>query len=147
MDRISINNQFRILIVDDNRAIHDDFRKILLPASSDNELDELEKGLFGETESTPETEMPVYEIDSAFQGEAGIELVAKSVAENQTYSMAFVDMRMPPGIDGVSNHRKTLAIRSGITSRHMHGLFRLLMEGNHPTTGLDRPLVDLEKAL
>jgi signal transduction histidine kinase len=45
--------------------------------------------------------MPEFEIDSAFQGREGFDLIVKSIAENHPYAMAFVDVRMPPGWDGV----------------------------------------------
>ena len=41
----------RLLVIDDNRAIHDDFRKILCPSSS-APLDDLETALFGPSTGT-----------------------------------------------------------------------------------------------
>jgi CheY-like chemotaxis protein len=99
MDTKSQANR-RILVIDDNKAIHADFRKILLPAQSDrDDLLSTESELFGETQS--KFQMPVFEIDSAYQGQEGFELIEKSLAENRPYAMAFVDVRMPPGWDGV----------------------------------------------
>ena len=37
---------YRVLIIDDNRAIHEDFQKIL-SFEQEHDLDELESGLFG----------------------------------------------------------------------------------------------------
>ena len=45
--------------------------------------------------------MPFFEVDSADQGEAGLALIEKSLDENRPYSLAFVDVRMPPGWDGM----------------------------------------------
>jgi DNA-binding LytR/AlgR family response regulator len=50
--------------------------------------------------------MPVLEIDSAYQGEEGLNLIVKSLQEKRPYSLAFVDVRMPPGWDGVQTVRK-----------------------------------------
>jgi signal transduction histidine kinase len=90
----------RILIIDDNRAVHADFRKILLPdnAAADG-LGAAETVLFND-EETP-FRLPLFEIDSAYQGQEGFRLIEKSLAENRPYAMAFVDVRMPPGWDGV----------------------------------------------
>ena len=44
---------------------------------------------------------PKYRLDSAFQGQEALEMVLKANAEGDPYSMAFVDVRMPPGWDGV----------------------------------------------
>jgi signal transduction histidine kinase len=94
------NRNRRILLIDDNRAIHEDFRKILgkKPARV-GQLDEAEAALFGD--ETPRLEMPEFEIDSAYQGQEGYDLIVQSVADGHPYAMAFVDVRMPPGWDGV----------------------------------------------
>lgn len=86
----------RVLIVDDNRAIHDDFRKILQRRES-LELGDLEAELFGTQRARP----LAFELTSAYQGADGVELVRASRAANQPFALAIVDMRMPPGIDGL----------------------------------------------
>jgi two-component system, cell cycle sensor histidine kinase and response regulator CckA len=90
----------RILVIDDNSAIHDDIRKILAPAKPESpSLEDAEALLFGSTkESAP---VASFEIDSALQGQEGLELVRKSLEEDRLYALAFVDVRMPPGWDGV----------------------------------------------
>jgi PAS domain S-box-containing protein len=88
----------RILVIDDNRAIHNDFRKILCPAVS-APLEDLEAELFGPRET--EVKPPAFEMDSACQGQEGLALLEKSLAEGRPYWLAFVDVRMPPGWDGV----------------------------------------------
>jgi len=88
----------RILVVDDNRAIHEDFRKVLKPSLSDD-LGEDESASFGETAVT--VQPPIFEIDSAYQGQEALELVEKSLWEDYPYAMAFIDVRMPPGCDGI----------------------------------------------
>ena len=95
----------RILLVDDNRAIHDDFRKILGEAPATLELlDEAEAALLGEGTGGPATKG--FTLDSAYQGQEALELVQKSLQEGRPYAMAFVDMRMPPGWDGVETISK-----------------------------------------
>jgi signal transduction histidine kinase len=89
----------RILVIDDNKAIHDDFKKILVKENASDDLDAREAALFGE--KTPALGLPEFQIDSAFQGQEGLALIEKSLEENRPYAMAFVDVRMPPGWDGV----------------------------------------------
>jgi signal transduction histidine kinase len=89
----------RILIIDDNPAIHEDFRKILCPTSQAQTLDEDEAAIFGKR---TEAALSVgFEIDSAFQGQEGLEKVKTAVSYNKPYALAFIDGRMPPGWDGV----------------------------------------------
>ena len=70
----------RILVIDDNPAIHQDFRKILSPVDStlQGELDADEASLFGET-SVVNRDL-TFQIDSAFQGQEGLEMVRAAVA-------------------------------------------------------------------
>lgn len=94
------NSALRILVIDDNEAIHQDFRKIFcVGLETDTELSEARAALFG-TVSTSSVR-PEFQIDSAFQGQEGLELVRGALRENRPYAMAFVDVRMPPGWDGV----------------------------------------------
>lgn len=88
----------RILVIDDNRAIHDDFRKILVPSAA-GAIDLAEASFFGDP--LPGPEQPLFEIGSAYQGEEGVTLVRRALEEGRPYAMAFVDVRMPPGMDGI----------------------------------------------
>lgn len=95
---INISNR-RILVVDDNHAIHEDFRKILCAPENEDALAEQEAELFGEPEAKPSVTR--FQIDSAMQGREGLQRVEQSLAAGQPYAMAFVDVRMPPGWDGI----------------------------------------------
>ena len=92
----------RILVIDDNPAIHTDIKKILCPATSEagTALDSLEAEMLGDV---PVAKIPThcFTVDSAYQGKEGLELVQRAVANGQPYAMAFVDVRMPPGWDGI----------------------------------------------
>ena len=88
----------RILLIDDTPAIHEDFRKILVEKGGEADLNELETALFG---AKPVAAPVRFELDSAFQGEEGLALLAAARERGEPYAMAFVDMRMPPGWDGV----------------------------------------------
>jgi two-component system cell cycle sensor histidine kinase/response regulator CckA len=92
----------RLLIIDDNRAIHDDFRKILCEDdSSSRKFEETAAALFGEEPSGPSDGGSSFELSSAYQGKDGLGLVQEAVRQGQPFAMAFVDVRMPPGWDGV----------------------------------------------
>jgi CheY-like chemotaxis protein len=93
----------RILVIDDNHAIHEDIRKILTPSGLPHDLEGDEAALFGD--ETVKFQIPVFEIDSAYQGQEGLNLIGKSLLEARPYSLAFVDVRMPPGLDGVQTTR------------------------------------------
>ncbi|HJR28842.1 MAG TPA: response regulator, partial [Pseudomonas sp.] len=88
----------RILIIDDTPSIHEDFRKIL-GADTDDEhtIAGTEAALFG----TRQAARPVFQLDSAYQGQEALKLVKRAQAQGRPYAMAFTDMRMPPGWDGL----------------------------------------------
>jgi len=96
----------RVLVVDDNRSIHEDFRKTLGQGEgSHDELAALDEALFGERAAV---NADVFELTSAFQGEEALELVERARAEGQPYALAFVDVRMPPGLDGIATTGRLL---------------------------------------
>ncbi len=98
----SFNN--RILIVDDNPAIHDDFRKIFNATQEHNgAMSVTEQLLFGTDEAPAELQ---YDLDSAFQGAEALELAQRANQAGHPYALAFVDIRMPPGIDGIETIEK-----------------------------------------
>jgi two-component system NtrC family sensor kinase len=99
-ERIGEQNR-RILVIDDNPAIHEDFRKILCGAmSTADALSLSEAAFFGEVQTAASTDAE-FEMDSAFQGKEALERVTTALQENRPYAMAFLDMRMPPGWDGI----------------------------------------------
>ena len=91
---------FRILVVDDNPAIHEDFRKILLGSRGrDAALEAKEAILFDTPVSAP---LPVtFELESAFQGQEALDKTIIAIGAGIPYALAFVDVRMPPGWDGI----------------------------------------------
>ena len=99
---ISSPSRNRVLLIDDNASIHGDFRKVLCSDVRDEAqaaLAQLESDLFGETKA--DASRPDFEIDSAYQGKEGVEMARVAREQGRPYAMAFVDMRMPPGWDGL----------------------------------------------
>lgn len=96
----------RILVIDDTESIHADFEKVLSPgAASESEqaLDELDRLMFDEkpsSEPNPKAHFQ-FQIDHAYQGEAGLKKIEAANSLGKPFSVAFVDMRMPPGWDGL----------------------------------------------
>jgi two-component system NtrC family sensor kinase len=89
----------RVLIIDDNPAIHDDITKVLAEAPAvDAQLAALHGELFDEPGAGS---YAGYQIDSAYQGQEGLKLLQAGLAEGRPYAVAIVDVRMPPGWDGI----------------------------------------------
>jgi diguanylate cyclase (GGDEF)-like protein/PAS domain S-box-containing protein len=97
---MNMSENRRVLFVDDMPSIHEDFRKILCPAVANIDLDADEALLFGSQTSIASLR---FEMDSAYQGAEALDKVQASLGTGAPYAMAFVDMRMPPGWDGVES--------------------------------------------
>jgi len=102
----------RILIIDDDTRIHEDFKKILCVKENATEYDELEASLF--SNDSNEDAVHEYKLDSAFQGEEGYKKVIAANEAGKPYAMAFVDMRMPPGWDGLETIKNIWVIDTQI---------------------------------
>ena len=103
----------RILVIDDNPSIHSDFKKILVAASfSAAGLDAATVELFGEQPT--EVKSISFEIDSGFSGEEGLKLVQQSATNARPYALAFVDVRMAPGWDGIETTARIFQIDADI---------------------------------
>lgn len=102
MEQTSPSTANRVLIIDDNATIHADFRKILAaPEAADDQLRKAESLLFGGSTERAPMPVPHYEISSASQGQEGLRLVEEAFRESRPFALAFVDVRMPPGWDGI----------------------------------------------
>jgi DNA-binding NtrC family response regulator len=98
--KVERNN--RILIVDDNDAIHQDYRKILTRRPDSGNLSRAMEELFDDGPAQPpEAELPVYELAHANQGKVAFEMVRVAMEKTRPFALAFIDMRMPPGWNGV----------------------------------------------
>lgn len=97
----------RLLVIDDNPAIHEDFRKILVSSDDQQDLADAALAFLGDDaglgSSFPTLEI---ELDSAHQGEEGYKKVVEAVRTRHPYTLVFCDMRMPPGWDGLTTIEK-----------------------------------------
>lgn len=121
---MNTQTEFRILVIDDNPAIHMDFQKILKMRqdSIDNaQVNKLGDMIFGEKvpKSPIEAEfnlsdLPVFKLDFASQGEEGVQCIKKAQDGGSIYALVFVDIRMPPGIDGIETIKRIWKINDEI---------------------------------
>jgi two-component system, sensor histidine kinase and response regulator len=143
-------NNHRILLIDDSLFIHADFCRILSASSSlTGGLDEGAGSLYGA--ATVGIRLPIFEVDSAFQGEEGLDLIEKSLRENRPYALAFVDVRMPPGWDGIDTICKIwekypdlqVVLCTGFSHYAWEEMLKTLGY-SHRTVILKKPFEDLE---
>jgi two-component system, NtrC family, sensor kinase len=103
---VTVQENRRILLVDDLASIHEDFRKTLVSGKEYPDVGEEEAILFGREARTPQIS---FEVDSAYQGVEALEKIRAAQGIGRPYAMAFLDMRMPPGWDGVETAERLWA--------------------------------------
>lgn len=100
----------RILVIDDEPSIHADFRSVLAPVPperADARLESLEASMFGNPQPPQRSG---FDLSSAYQGEEGLELARSAIGRGKPFAVAFVDMRMPPGWDGMRTVKELLRL-------------------------------------
>ncbi len=105
----------RILIVDDQKDLCEQLAKLLQQVGKSNEtlslVQQMRARLIGgraETSSNLEAdkENSLYEVESVNQGQDAAEKISQSLADENPYALVFLDMRMPPGWDGLETAKK-----------------------------------------
>lgn len=91
----------RIIVIDDQPDIHKDFSAILAPEQNVGHLENLERALFGDKKCTKSWSSPTFELEFAHQGQLGVEKITSAINQDNPFQLAFIDMRMPPGWDGL----------------------------------------------
>ena len=100
----------RVLVVDDQQQIHDDFREMLLPRRTTAASDDLVAAFMDPPSHPTGLTLPPFDLRHARTGEEGCAAIAQAHERNEPIAVAFVDVRMPPGIDGVEAVRRMRAV-------------------------------------
>ncbi len=96
-----IPDRRRVIIIDDNPDIHKDFTTILSQPEDLSAIEALEGELFGTEPATDRWKGPCYDLEFSSQGKQGAAKIKSASEKNNPFQLAFVDMRMPPGWDGL----------------------------------------------
>ena len=103
----------RILIVDDEPGMHESYRQCFRRAGGDQgaALDAMAAELFGDADAPDSAGEPVgFDTTHCMQGAEGVEAVAAGLARGERFAVAFIDVRMPPGIDGKETAKRIRAL-------------------------------------
>lgn len=92
----------RILIIDDDHEIRNSYRTVLAPQDGDYTPSNVQLAkLLGNVISSESSAVPRFELSFAGQGSEGIAMVESALEKNEPMAAAFIDIRMPPGMDGM----------------------------------------------
>lgn len=103
----------KIIVIDDNLSIHSDFIKILT-TNTMTDVNKLKMKIFGDEDTNEEFLLPQFQIDTASQGQEGVARIKNALDEGCPYALAFVDIRMPPGWDGIETIKHIWALDQDI---------------------------------
>ncbi len=105
-----LQEQRRVLIIDDQQEIHQTFKRVFANSvRKDDDLSDFESRFLSDPTTLPTVsreDRPTYHLCHASGGEEGLRLVEQSVQSGRQFSVAFVDMRMPGGMDGLETTEK-----------------------------------------
>ncbi|EZP50188.1 Diguanylate cyclase domain protein [Sphingomonas sp. RIT328] len=103
----------RLLIIDDEEAMHDSYRRSFAPPRGPDApaLGAMAAALFG---ADPAAESPGFALTHCRQGEEAVAAVERALADGAPFAAAFIDVRMPPGIDGRETARRIRRIDAEI---------------------------------
>ncbi len=109
----------RVLVADDEAGVLAAYRICLETGdhTGGDEADLLGAELFGDASGTQAKtdDEPIWsQVDYVDQGEDAVAAVARAIDEGRPYSVLFLDMRMPPGIDGKETARRIRELDQGI---------------------------------
>lgn len=90
----------RILVIDDNLNIHEDFRKILSPLAP-RDLDALEANIFGEEAQSRIRDL-TYQLSFASNSQDALQQFTDAQKNGDPFSVVFSDVRLPEAEDGIA---------------------------------------------
>lgn len=104
----------KILVVDDQEDLRVQVARMLAEKSAGAEanslLEQIRSRLNKQQDTRRRGTAITYQVDTAGQGQAAYELVKNSFTEHRPYALMFLDMRMPPGWDGLETAQRVRSI-------------------------------------
>lgn len=119
----------RVLIADDDEYVLECYREAFTEAESTREmraLDALSAELFQHDETADEE--PKFRLTACNQGADAIALATEAADDGDPFDVVILDVRMPPGIDGVETGSKIRELDSDVEIVFVSGYSDIPME-------------------
>ena len=101
------NRNTRVLVVDDQESIYIDFQDMLGVKTKKRKADDLSDAFLSAGGDDKRTGDAVsYELSYASSGDEAYRMIKAAKDSNRPYAVAYVDIRMPPGMDGIETIRR-----------------------------------------
>ena len=105
---------YRVLIVDDEAGIHSDFKDMLNPNRGRTLPAALVEAFRDKVPENKTVFLPDFELLHATSGEEAQDIICTAKASSRPIAVAYIDVRMPPGIDGVEAIRRIRQIEKDV---------------------------------
>ena len=105
------NWNYRVLVVDDQREIHQDFEEMLTPGLTGASTDDLAAVFDSEVD---ESFLPQFTLFHARSGAEAYDIIKTAIETDNPIAVAYIDIRMPPGMDGIETTRRIRTIDENI---------------------------------
>ena len=102
---------YRVLVVDDQGEIHQDFEEMLTPGFTAALTDDLADAFASEVD---ESFLPKFKLLHTRSGSEAYDIVKTTIETGDPIAVAYVDIRMPPGMDGIETTQRIRAIDENI---------------------------------
>ncbi len=102
---------YRVLVVDDQREIHQDFEEMLTPGLTGSSTDDLAEAFAPEVD---ESFLPKFQLLHARGGSEAYDIVKAAIEADDPIAVAYIDIRMPPGMDGIETTRRIRTVDTNI---------------------------------
>lgn len=102
---------YRVLVVDDQREIHQDFEEMLTPSLTGSSTDDLAEAFAPEVD---ESFLPKFQLLHARGGSEAYDIVKAAIEMDDPIAVAYIDIRMPPGMDGIETTRRIRTVDPNI---------------------------------
>ena len=112
-----VDQQYRIIAIDDEQSILDYYQEVLCGSSEGSIEDEFnalleDSGFSSGDESNKSVQ---FDLTTTISGEVGFNHIKQGLKEGHPFAVAFIDMRMPGGWDGLHTAKEVRAIDPYVT--------------------------------
>ena len=141
------NFNTRVLIVDDQAEIHSDFQEILSKPDNPIASDDLADVFLPVDLANSAAYFPTFELTHASSGTEAYQIVKAAKAAGRPFAVAYIDIRMPPGMDGIETIRRIrefeknleIVIMTAYTDKPLHEIV-MNMELLHKLLYIRKPV-------
>ena len=145
------NRNARVLIVDDQAAIHSDFQEILSKTSGKMASNTFAEMFLPADAKRTTAALPTFELWHASSGDEAYQIVKAAQEAGRPFAVAFIDIRMPPGMDGIETIRRIrkfeknleIVIMTAYTDKPLHEIVKN-MELLHKLLYIRKPVGRVE---